>query len=299
MQTVTRRGFTIPELLVALVMFGVVGITITRVLVTDQRLFQSQTQRIDLQQNLRSAVDILGAEIRQLDASEGDIVAMGPDSIKIRAMRQLGFICKIPTLGGSLTGLTITVRGTGPGDTLFYGSRNFSVARDSLMVYYEGSTVTRSDDTWLPARLTAVTAQACPNGSAGQRLTFNIANLTNPQSNTVGNISVGSPVWGYEYNVVYRSFQSTDGKWYVGMRDSSGIQPVLGPLTGSNGLAFTYYDSTGTVTGVKARVALIKVQVAGQTAQPVFQQKGLPTNPVDTMTTWIGLRNNLRRSNGS
>jgi type II secretory pathway pseudopilin PulG len=299
MRTITRQGFTIAELLVAMVMFGLIGVTITKVLLTDQRLYQAQTQRVDLQQNLRSAVDMLNAELRQLDASEGDIVAMGSDSIKIRAMRQLGFICQIPTLGGSLTGLTMVLRGYGPGDTLFFGSRNFSVNRDSLMVYYEGSTFTRTDDTWLPARLTAVAAQNCPNGSAGQRLTFTIATLTTPQANVAGNITVGSPVWGYEHNVVYRSFQSTDGKWYVGMRDSSGIQPVIGPLTGSTGLAFTYYDSTGTVTGVKARVALIKIQVAGQTALPVLQQKGGPTYPVDTMTAWIGLRNNLRRANGS
>ena len=43
-----------------------------------------------------------------------------------------------------------------------------------------------------------------------------------------------------------------------------------------------------------ARVALIKVQVAGKTAQAVFRQVGGPGNPVDTMTTWVALRNNKR-----
>ena len=304
MHTLTRRraGFTIAELLVAMVMFGLIGATITKVLLTDQRLYQAHTQRVDLQQNLRSAADIFGAELRQLDASEGDILQMASDSIKIHAMRQLAFICQIPTLGGTLTGLTMTVRGSGPGDTLFFGSRNFSVSRDSILIYYEGSTASRSDDTWLMGKLTAVTAQNCPNGSAGQRLTFALTTsefTSKGATNAAGNIVVGSPVWGFEHSVVYRSFQWTDGQWYVGMRDSSGIQPLIGPLTGSTGLAFTYYDSTGTVTGVRARVAQIKVQVAAKTAQPVLQQKGGPTNPVDTMTTWIGLRNNLRRPTGS
>jgi hypothetical protein len=140
-----------------------------------------------------------------------------------------------------------------------------------------------------------VSALNCPNGSAGQRLTFTIITAVTPvPSNVAGNIRLGQPVWGFEGDVVYRSYQASDNKWYVGIRDSSGIQPAIGPLTGSSGLAFTYYDSTGAVTANTARVALIKVQVAGQTAQAVFGQVGGSSNPVDTMTTWVGLRNNRR-----
>src|ERR1041385_3157336 len=149
MHTLTRRraGFTIAELLVAMVMFGLIGATITKVLLTDQRLYQAHTQRVDLQQNLRSAADIFGAELRQLDASEGDILQMASDSIKIH----------------------------------------------SILIYYEGSTASRSDDTWLMGKLTAVTAQNCPNGSAGQRLTFALTTseftskgATNAARHTVG-----------------------------------------------------------------------------------------------------------------
>jgi prepilin-type N-terminal cleavage/methylation domain-containing protein len=176
MPRLRRVGFTLPEMLLALVLFGIVGVALYRVLVTNQRLYQAQTQRVDLNQNLRTAVDMLGAELRPLNASEGDIVAMAPDSIKIRAMRQLGFICQIPVLGGAqpLTGIWMVLRGSAPGDTLFFGTRNFSATRDSLLVYYEGGTVTRTDDTWLRAKLTAVAPATCPNGSAGQKLTFNL-----------------------------------------------------------------------------------------------------------------------------
>src|SRR5581483_7533438 len=255
MRPVTR-GFTLPELLVGLVLFSIVGLAIYKVFLSSERLYQQQTQRVDLQQNLRAATNVLPAELRQLDADEGDILAMASDSIKIRAMRELAFICTAPTLGGSqpLTGITMVVRGSGPGDSLFFGSRNFNVSTDSLLVYYEGSTSARTDDTWLPAKLTAIAAQNCPNGAAGQRLTFNIPTLSGLQSNVNGNITVGSPVWGYEYNVVYRSFQ-TGGQWYVGVRNSNGIQPVIGPLNGSGGLVFSYYDSAGTVTAVPANVA--------------------------------------------
>jgi prepilin-type N-terminal cleavage/methylation domain-containing protein len=82
-----RRGFTMVELLVALVLLGIVSAALYRVLVNNQRLYQAQTARIDLSQNIRAAGSILPAEFRQLDASEGDIGAMSATSISIRAMR--------------------------------------------------------------------------------------------------------------------------------------------------------------------------------------------------------------------
>jgi prepilin-type N-terminal cleavage/methylation domain-containing protein len=293
-RSLTGRGFTLVELLVGLVLFGMLGLVTYKLFLTSERVNQTLNQRIDQQANLRAAVSILPSELRELDASEGDIVAMGPDSIRIRGMRQLTFICLAPTLGGAqpLTGLTMVVRGTGPLSPMFFGSRTFNAATDSLLVYYEGSTAVRTDDAWLPAKLTAITAQNCPDGTAGLKLTFNVPTLVNPQANVNGNIAFGAPVWGFEYNVTYRSYLNSDGKWYVGFRNSSGIQPLIGPLTGSGGLLFSYYDTTGTVTAVPANVAQVKVRVATQTAQPV---SGQTTNPVDSITTWVALRNNLRR----
>ena len=302
MRSMTRRGFGLLDMLIALVLLGVVGIAAYKVFFTNMRAFQSQTQRVDLQQNLRASAALMAAELRMLDASEGDIKAMASDSIRIRAMRQLAVICVAPVLGGSqpLTGITLVVRGSGPGDSLFFGSRTFSTATDSLLVYYEGSPTDRTDDTWLPAKLTAVTAQNCPDTSKpGQKLTFNLPTLAAPQANVSGNISLGSPVWGFEYSVTYRSYLNpSDNRWYLAMRDASGIQPIIGPLTGSSGFSFAYYDSTGTVTAVTTRVASIRMRVVGQTAQTVFQQGGPPTNLVDSMTTWVSLRNNLRRAVG-
>ena len=110
-----RRGFTMVELLVALVLLGIVSAALYRVLVNNQRLYQAQTARIDLSQNIRAAGSILPAEFRQLDASESDISAMSATSISIRAMRWLGFACSPPALGGGLNGVAIIIRGGAPG----------------------------------------------------------------------------------------------------------------------------------------------------------------------------------------
>src|SRR3989441_2935151 len=132
-----RRGFTMVELLVALVLLGLVSAALYRVLVNNQRLYMAQTQRIDLSQNIRAAGSILPAEFRELDASEGDITAMSATSISIRAMRWLGFACNVPGLGGALNGVSLIVRGGAPGQPLFFGARGIDNSKDSVLMCYD------------------------------------------------------------------------------------------------------------------------------------------------------------------
>src|SRR5262247_1958713 len=107
-----RRGFTMVELLIALVLLGLVSAALYRVLVNNQRLYMAQTQRIDLAQNIRAAGSILPAEFRELDAFDGDIITMTPTRLELRVMRWLSFICIPPGLGGAgLNGLQMTIRG--------------------------------------------------------------------------------------------------------------------------------------------------------------------------------------------
>jgi len=75
MPALNRRGLTLVELLVALVLLSIVSAALYRVLVSNQRIYEAQTQRIDMQQNIRAAATILPADMRELDASEGDISA--------------------------------------------------------------------------------------------------------------------------------------------------------------------------------------------------------------------------------
>jgi prepilin-type N-terminal cleavage/methylation domain-containing protein len=75
MSPLKTRGFTLIEILVALVLMGIVSVAIYQTLVTHQRTFLAQTQRIDLQQNIRAAATILPGEFRTLDAADSDIAA--------------------------------------------------------------------------------------------------------------------------------------------------------------------------------------------------------------------------------
>ena len=293
MSQINRRGLSLVELLVALVILGLVTASLYRVLVNNQRVYQAQTQRIDLQQNIRAAVTILPAEFRELDAYEGDILAMGPTSITIRAFRVLGFICNAPNLPLlPLVGQQITIR-----NSLLFGSRGFIAGSDQVLVYYEGDEGARADDAWTaPTLLTASGSQSCPDGAAGTRLTLLNLNITPlPVPLVVNGITRGSPVRAFE-PVTYRLWQRPEDKrYYIGLSTSSGIQPLVGPIL-ANGLQFAYYDSTGAVTATPSLVSSIGITVRAETVQPVQVSAGSTTRAiaVDSITTRVALRNNRR-----
>ena len=305
MPVLARRGFSLIELMIALVLLSLVSAAVYKVLVNNQRVYLAQTQTIDLQQNIRAAAAILPAEFRELDAAEGDIAAMGPDSIQMRAMRQLAFVCwqaggVNPPLGGGIGQLTLTVR-----QTPMYGNRLTFAQNDSLLIYWEGDPTTRNDDKWLPAQVkTVVAGSVCADSGgnhAGFTLTFQPQWINNAALNVANAITRGAPVRGYDA-VLYRVYQGADGNWYLGQKNLSQggtIQPVVGPLTDANGVTFTYYDSVGVVTAVPAQVAQIQIVLRARTMSPIRGADGVQDYKVDSVVTRVALRNNPRCGPGA
>ena len=295
----SRRGFTMIELIVALVLLGIVSTAIYRVLVNNQRVYMAQTQRIDLSQNIRAANSILSAEFRELDAFDNDIAAIGPDSIVIRGMRWLSFICVAPVLTGNNLGNQMIIRGRQVGDPMWFGSRYINETSDSLLIYLDGNQVTRLDDYFVPARLAATPGnQQCPAVGAipaqpGTRIVFD-GNFVFG-TNIAGAITVGAPVRGFE-RVKYRLYQpSGDSLWYIGFQPANqSIQPLVGPVL-PNGLTFQYFNAAGAVTAVRTQIARIDVTVRARSTTQVRAGGDAPRRAiVDSITFSVALRNNRR-----
>ena len=303
MSLLGRRGYSIIELLIALVLLSMVSAAIYKVLVNNQRLYLAQTQTIDLNQNMRAAVAILPAEFRELDAADGDIQAMTATSITIRAMRQLAFVCLTPPLGGGIGQLTLTVR-----KAPMYGTRQTFNVNDSLLIYWEGNPLTRADDQWVLGQVkTVVPGPVCTQDTLaavnqGYTLTLQPQWINNAALNVANAITRGAPVRGFD-NVTYSVYQSpTDNNWYLGQTNNSaggGIQPIIGPLIGANGVTFSYYDSVGTVTGAPTSVAQIQILLRARTVSPIRDASGVQAFKVDSIVTRVALRNNPRCGTGS
>lgn len=303
----SRRGFTMVELLVALVLLGLVSAALYRVLVNNQRLYFAQTQRIDLSQNIRAATNILPAEFRELDAADGDILAMSATSIQIRAMRWLSFVCVTPGLPGAFT---MTIRGGQTGMPMYYGSRNIT-ATDGLLIYLDGDPTTRTDDYWVNTTILAMgaaggaTCPAVPASGGGAAvaaaqqpatsITFNGAVGFIAGTNVANAIPMGAPVRGYE-TVTYSIYQPPgDTLWYIGFQpQGQTMQPLIGPIL-ANGLSFAYYNATGAVTATRAQVARIDITVRARTTSQV-RGGGMAAAAliVDSVSTSVALRNNRR-----
>ena len=304
MPVLARRGFTLIELMIAVVLLGLVSAAVYKVLINSQRVYLAQTQTIDLQQNIRAAAAILPAEFRELDAADGDLKAMTATSVRIRAMRELAFVCTDPVLGGGLGQITLTVR-----QTPIYGTRQTFSKGDSILVYWEGNPTTRADDQWLPAQLQQDAAPGFCNDSlvatnAAYLLTLQPSWINDPALNRAGAITRGAPVRGFD-KVAYELYQAPapDNNWYLGQRNPAAggtIQPLIGPLIGANGVTFTYLDSIGTQTADSSKVSQIRIVLRARTASPIRSGgTGVQAYKIDSVDTWVALRNNPRCGPGS
>jgi len=311
MPALNRRGLTLVELLVALVLLSIVSAALYRVLVSNQRIYQAQTERIDLQQNIRAAAQVLPSDLRELDASEGDISAASATSITFRAMRWMGIICSAPGTG-PLPAVTNPILVFTVMNQKMMGERT-PVVGDSVLLRYEGDEGTSQDDGWVPGVITAMVNQNCPavapyNGAAGLQITATARMLQFAAPpllatpNVTKAIYQGAPARGFITQIYSLYRPAGDTSWYVGLtRGANAIQPVVGPVI-PNGLRFTFYNDTNNVVLNPAlasdltRIGSVEFSLRARTSQVV---RGAATTAgsssiVDSVTVRVALRNNRR-----
>ena len=180
---------TLPEVLVAMVIMAVVGASLVRLLMTQNRFFDHQLGTRSARSVSRGAVNLLMSDLRMVDASgsAGDtlgVVAAAAKSLTLRVPYAMGLVCQ--------TGISIIVTMV-PFDTLMLNTAAFSgyAWRDTVAGKYHyvetGSAVANSSPascqgafTTVPnARVVAVT----PAPAAGA---------------TSGGLSLGAPVLLYQ-----------------------------------------------------------------------------------------------------
>jgi prepilin-type N-terminal cleavage/methylation domain-containing protein len=285
-----RRGFTLIEMMIAVVLTGIVGAAVYNTLWSNQRVYRRQTERVALQTNVRAGLGILRRELRELnsaDTVQSDITVMGATAVTYKAMRTLVVLCQPPVNAGA-TGTLIAWR------TSLRGIRAIDGSRDSVLIYAERDQAVESDDYWVHANVGAGVAMgtACPGLAAS--ITIPVTNVW--PVNGLGGVFAGAPARTFE-TMQLLAYSDAAGEWWLGGKSYikvggwSATEAILGPLSGA-GLHLSYYNSAGAVTAIPEQVARIGVTIVGRSTEAVASLGGGPQAYLrDSLVTDIALRN--------
>ncbi|HEV2671323.1 MAG TPA: prepilin-type N-terminal cleavage/methylation domain-containing protein [Gemmatimonadales bacterium] len=305
-------GFTLVELLVVMVLMGLVTTAMVKLLLRQTRFYNSTNELIQTRQQIRQAAFMLPSDLRAISRAGGDIYSMTDSSIDFRSMFGSSVACVINV--GKLWINTVPQK-------LAKGSAmtNWKVApsvNDSVAVYDDAASTGVRDDIWTFHRIALVTQVAGDNAN-GCSSTSGLAQAADlvagnpsyqltvsPAPSKTANVGAAIRFFRHVHYSLYR--WATDGKWYLGYYDClpnrvpscATIQPIAGPLqpyaasvTGTSGLQFTYYDSTGVVTANPALVARFSVVVRGQ-GQTLINLTGGTAVPLrDSVRIEVSVRN--------
>lgn len=240
-----RSGFTLVELLLVTILGAFLALAAYQVLITNSRTHSVSAAQIQGQQTLRSGVDLLFGELREISTADGDLLVMGQQSLRIRAQRTFGLVCSTNYAGS-------------PPELKLYQVGPFFESGDSIVVFAENDTETTLDDTWLWKSVQSVETNAYCDTSPAQILS--IPGL----ASTGDTVRVGAPVRSFqEYTYGVYEF---DGEKYLGRRARgvSSADLLAGPVTDYRGVTFKYLDALGNVTTVDTLVTQIEVAVRYQ-----------------------------------
>jgi prepilin-type N-terminal cleavage/methylation domain-containing protein len=283
-----HRGFTLIEIMIAVLIMVVVSSAIFKLLTTNQRLSRAQAANVDLQSNERAAALVVPAELRELNTviagtvAQNDILDLQNTSIRYRGMRGLGFVCQATTTEIRLL------------KSSWSGYRYPEIPRDAAFVFVQTDPSTGSDGTWVQETITAVdlTTKTCP-------LVGNPTAITLTISPALAAAPVGRmPVRTWED--LQMGLYPQDGKSWLGVRSWSageaGYQPLLGPLHATEGFRLRAYDKDNAPTTVKENVRSIKLTIRGVTSDQVSTSGGSSVMGVvqDSVVSQVTLRNALR-----
>jgi prepilin-type N-terminal cleavage/methylation domain-containing protein len=101
-----RRGLTLVELLITMVMLAIVAAALGRILLRTFRVSEGQMVQADLQSNVRTGGLVMPLEFREIGYDSNittkvvtsDIEAMTATELQFRAMRGYSTTCGTPTL---------------------------------------------------------------------------------------------------------------------------------------------------------------------------------------------------------
>ncbi|HSM35005.1 MAG TPA: prepilin-type N-terminal cleavage/methylation domain-containing protein [Longimicrobiales bacterium] len=287
----SEGGFTLAELLVVAVLGAVILGAVFQTLSVQNRTFQRQSAVISAQESSRTALAVLSGELREVSSTGQDLLAASADSVSLRVLRKIGFVCDAG-VGGVLS--------------MWVLGQPFE-AGDSIFVFSQGpDLIDTADDAWIPGEVSAVTSAApvgCgvawPKETLGGAADGNhdVATLTISSALALTDVTRGAPARTFE-RLTYGRY-TVGGEVVLGRRSGTTAPvPLVGPLAaGTDGLRFEFFDADNNDLGGGGAVAaadlddvsFFTISVQGRQAAGSMDADGFYE---DSLAVSVFLRNN-------
>lgn len=305
-----RRGITLPEMMVVLVLLGLVVGGLMTVLVRQQRFYTGTSEIIQTKGSARQAIDILSSELRGISTgtrggapNNVDIYAMSDSSLTFRSQFGGSVIC---TIDPTRTVITLPPRTMAAQNSLT-SFLSDAQAGDSVFVFDGGAQQGTTDDRWWRVALARDPGVGiCPVAPVGftasaaeeaQGIEIVLTDALAPD------VVIGAPIRFFR-PASYSLYQEAGGDWWLGYFSCpasvcSVRQPVSGPYRpydrpgGASGLAFAYFDSTGAATADPRQVARIDVIARSQSQYNLDVANTRNSKYQDSLGVSIAVRNRI------
>ncbi len=302
-----RRGFSLPEVMICILLLGIVGGAIHDGLRRQQQVFRSIALMVGVRGDARDAAEVLAADLSM--TSPLDTLPLVADSaVEFHGAIGASVICD------SAPGFTIRL----PPEKLAGGRRLTALlatpdSGDLLLVLNYGSTAAAGEPRW--DRYTIESASSAPAETACPPATgFTTPADAAAPAHVIGlrefagsALRAGVPVRILR-RVRYSLYRSSDAKWYLGSRRCGSlgpsacgvIQPLSGPYAayssgaGSSGIELRFFDVRGVrlpAPAASAQVARVHVIARAESPTPLHRAGTPSTAYVDSAALSIALRN--------
>ena len=272
MRAARKGGFTLPELLVSVVLGGIVLASVYKIMINQGRAYGKERELMDVRETVRSGATLLAWELRGAATGGSQLATMTADSLTLRAIQGFGIVCaKHATL---------------PRYALWRSGGSIAATSDDSALAYMGSSQWRRQKISQVGTPTALGVTAC--AWPGARVPDLVVEVTGDTSSIV----VGASFRAFR-TVRYAEYQ-TSGRWWLGRKVGAAATydqltgPLLAPASG--GLKFAYYDTLGAVTANAAALGAVGFTVRAQSLKQLHLGPGPLQYQVDSLTTRVALR---------
>lgn len=242
-----RRGVTLAESLVGLVIAGVLSVSLTALAIRQGAAGTAVLIRTAARAQWAESRAVLEADFETLGQGASRLVTVEDTAVEMDAHVGVALACRAANAGAH----AITVAAGASGSRIVAdGWLRAVAAGDSVLAFDPVS------GAWVGELLAAAPPASCPVGSlAGTARSLILVGALSVD------IPAGAPVQ-VRRRIRWNAYRASDGRWYLGIKERTGgswatVQPAAGPLDGSTGRPrpFSLLDPVGAILAPAAPLA--------------------------------------------